>query len=394
LLRTDRTLKPSYYAVKDFITGITNKGTIWGANLYVPKFSDSNPSGYAASYLSNTVFQAAKDMGITHIILWQKNFNEAVNGVKPAQTITQAQMVDAVSRMKNYGLQPIIVLDYNVNDAVALVTALGSNCMMYEVCKEPHVTGSSCYADEATYANRWNEVVSACRQVNPNAMYGGPAVGSIPSTSPRSETWMREWLGQCDGDFVSVHSFYDPITTKSDVISRARTDTITDITYLKDMLADYGKQDLPIVFSEVQWTSAQTTNGWDMDQSFNDDFADSLMSTMEEQDIYAATYWVLMGYDNNFAIIRPPSQNYEKKPQYYAIQDYLNGTGETTTTTTLGTTTTSGSTSTSTTMSSTAISTTTFRSIYTTVPPSFRYRRFDQLIYTINQYLRIKQTMG
>ena len=298
-------------------------GTIWGANLYVPKFSDGNPSGYAATYLSNTVFQAAKDMGITHIILWQKNFNEGVNNVKPAPTITQAQMVDAVSRMKNYGLQPIIVLDYNVTDAVALVTALGSGCTMYEICKEPHVTGSSCYADEATYASRWNEVVSACRKVNPNAMYGGPAVGTIPGTSPRSEAWMRKWLEQCDGDFVSVHAFYDPVDSKSNVISRARTETIADVAYLKGILADYGKQNLPIVYSEVQWTSTVTTNGWDMDQSFNDNFTGNLMSTMEEQNVYAATFWTLIGFDNNFAIIRPPSQSYEKKPQYYSIQDYL-----------------------------------------------------------------------
>ncbi len=304
---------------------VVSTGTIWGANLYVPKFSDSNPSGYAASYLSNTVFQAAKDMGITHIILWQKNFNEGVNGIKPAPTITQAQMVDAVTRMKNYGLQPIIVLDYDVDKAVALVTALGSNCTMYEVCKEPHVSGSSCYADEATYASRWNEVVSACREVNPNAMYGGPAVGSIPGTSPRSETWMRKWLEQCDGDFVSVHAFYDPIDSKSNIVSRARTEVIEDVAFLKDILADYGKQSLPIVYSEVQWTAAVTTNGWDMDQTFNDDFANSLMSTMEEQDVYAAMFWTLIGYNNNFAIIRPPSQSYEKKPQYYSIQDYLTG---------------------------------------------------------------------
>jgi hypothetical protein len=298
---------------------IVPTGTIWGANLYVPKFSDSNPSGYAATYLSNTVFQAAKDMGITHIILWQYNFNEK------AQTITQAQMVDAVTRMKNYGLQPIIVLDYDTAKAAALVQALGSNCMMYEVCKEPHVLGSSCYADEATYANNWNAVVSACRAVNPNAMYGGPAVGAIPGTSPRSETWMREWLNKCDGDFVSVHAFYDPIDSKSNIVSRARTETIADVAYLKDILADYGKQNLPIVYSEVQWTAVVTTNGWDMDQTFNDDFSNSLMSTMEEQDVYAVMYWALIGYNNNFAIIRPPSQSYEKKPQYYSIQDYING---------------------------------------------------------------------
>ncbi len=312
--------KPAYYELTQ--KSIVPTGTIWGANLYVPKLSDNNPSGYAATYLSNTVFQAAKDMGITHLIIWQKNFNEGWYGVKPAPTITTAQMVDAVNRMKNYGLKPIIVLDYNVADAVALVQALGSNCDMYEVCKEPHVDGSSCNTTATDYANKWNAVVNAARQVNPNAMYGGPAVGAIPGTSPRSETWMREWLNKCDGDFVSVHAFYDPIDSQSNIVSRARTETTSDVAYLKGILSDYGKQNLPIFYTEVQWTAAPSTNGWDMDQTFNNDFANSLMSTMEEQNVYAAMYWVLIGYNNNFAIIRPPSQSYQKKPQFYSIQNY------------------------------------------------------------------------
>lgn len=287
------------------------EGVIWGANCYVLR-------SQAQNYVSDTVFQYAAECGLTHLLFWQYPFNQGAPRI-----FTTSQWVSVVDRMKVYGLKPIFDLEYNVDEAVALVTALGNDCMMYEVGKEPHVSGTAATADPDTYVTYWNEIVTACRQVNPNAMYGGPGVGSMPNTSPRSETWMREWLQRCDGDFVSVHAFYDPISSQSDVISRARTDTIEDIVFLKNLMAEYGKEDLPIVFSEVQWTSSVTTNGWDYDESFIRPWTQNLMATMEEYGVHSVFFWVFMGYDTNLDLIRPPSQNYERKPQYYAIQDYL-----------------------------------------------------------------------
>jgi hypothetical protein len=285
-------------------------GTIWAANLYVP-------AGGASTYLSNTVFQAAQEMGLTHILLWQYNYNEHT------RTVSRSQLVDACSRMRNYDLQPIISLEYDIDEAVALVTALGSNCMMYTIGKEPHVSGTTATATVNQYISYWNQIVTACRQVNPDAMYGGPCVGS-PTTSPesRSGVYVNAWLQQCDGDFLVVHSFPGG-NTQADAVNRARTSTIQDMQQLKTKLQQYGKPNMPIVFGEVQWTSAVTSNGWDYDQDFNDQWTQAFMSTAQEQGAYGACFWVLIGYDNNFAILRPPTRDYERKPQFYSIQSNI-----------------------------------------------------------------------
>jgi len=290
-------------------------GTIWVAHLYVPTASS------VTTYLSDRVFQEAQAMGITHIHLWQYNFDTE------SRTITRNQLVDAVHRMKNYGLTPIIDLEYNVNEAVALVTALGTDCMMYEVGKEPHITGTGGSATVSEYVSYFNQIVSACRQVNPDAMYGGPTVGS-PTTSPesRSGVYVNAYLQQCDGDFLSVHS-YPGGSTKSDAISRARSSTISDVQQLKSKMTQYGKN-LPIFITEIQYTSGvqsgtDPSTNWSWDESFMDSWTTALMSTSEEQGIYAIVFWCLIGYDNNFAILRPPAQNYERKPQFYSIQSYL-----------------------------------------------------------------------
>lgn len=285
-------------------------GTIWGANLYVP-------AGGASTYLDNRVFQAAQEMGLTHILLWEYNYNEH------SRTTSRAQIVEACSRMRNYNLQPIISLEYNVNEAVALVTALGSNCMMYTVGKEPHVSGTDATATVNEYISYWNQIVTACRQVNPNAMYGGPCVGSpTTSTESRSGVYVNAWLQQCDGDFLVVHSFPGG-STQTDAINRASSYTVQDMQSLRQKLTQYGKPNMPIVFGEVQWTSAITTNGWDYDQNFNDQWTNAFMSTAESQGLYGAFFWVLIGYDNNFPILRPPSRDYERKPQFYSIQSYI-----------------------------------------------------------------------
>jgi hypothetical protein len=225
--------------------------------------------------------------------------------------------------MRNYDLQPIISLEYDVDEAVALVTALGSNCMMYTVGKEPHVSGTSATATVNEYISYWNQIVTAARQVNPSAMYGGPCVGS-PTTSPesRSGVYVNAWLQQCDGDFLVVHSFPGG-STQNDAINRASSYTIQDMQSLRQKLTQYDKPNMPIIFGEVQWTSAVTTNGWDYDQDFNDQWTNAFMSTAESQEMYGACFWVLIGYDNNFPLLRPPSQNYERKPQFYSIQSYL-----------------------------------------------------------------------
>jgi hypothetical protein len=290
-------------------------GTIWAAQLYVPTASS------AATYLSDRVFQEAQAMGITHIHIWQYNFDTG------SRTISRSQLVDAVRRMKNYGLKPIIDLEYNVNEAVALVTALGTDAMIYEIGKEPHITGTGGSATVDQYVSYFNQIVTAARQVNPNAMYGGPTVGS-PTTSPqsRSGVYVDAYLQQCDGDFISVHS-YPGGSTKSDAISRARSSTISDVQQLKSKMAQYGKN-LPIFITEIQYTSGvqsgtDPSTNWSWDAAFMDSWTTALMSTADEQGMYAIVFWCLIGYDNNFAILRPPAQNYERKPQFSSIQSYL-----------------------------------------------------------------------
>ena len=289
--------------------------TIWGANLYVPANS-------ASVYLHARVFQAAQEMGLSHLLIWQQNFNEG------GGYVTEDQLEAAVTLMKSYNLKPLIGLRYDVSAATSLVRRLGSDCDMYEVCKEPHVSGTSCAADAATYVIRWNHIVDACRAINPNAMYGGPAVGSFPNTSRRSSTWMRAFLsGAHNPDFVSVHSFnYSSGQTKDQVVARACTDPQEDIVNLREMLAAYGRSSLPIVYSEVQWTSSASSPRWDTDttlmnngKNFMDNYTSTLMQTLKDQNVYAMFFWVLIGFSNVFCIITPPP-NYTRKLQFTSIK--------------------------------------------------------------------------
>lgn len=282
--------------------------TIWGAAHYIP-------AGKATSYLNDTVFQLAKDCGITHLLMWQRNYNES-----NALVVTTAQMVAAVKRMKDFGLQPIIDLYYTVAEATALVQALGSDCKIYEVCKEPHISSGCQCVSAADYASKWNAVVNACRPLAaPGTMFGGPAVGIASS----SQSWMQTWLNSCRGDFASYHLFPEG-GTKAGCIANAVSVTTQTVNMYRNMLAAAGKSLLPLLITEAQYTSGvqSGTGDFSTDAAFMTSWTKAFFDTCKGLNVYAVMLWVFMGYDNNFCMVRP---NYAIKPQYTVVKNYIGG---------------------------------------------------------------------
>jgi len=236
--------------------------------------------------------------------------------------------------MKDYALEPEFCLCYDTASAVELVTALGSDCMMYEVGKEPHVGNTGATATKEQYVTYWNSIVDAARLINPSAMYGGPAVGSYTTSPTNSPPYLEYWLTYAHSpDFISVHTFMGNPSSKASAITRATTFTASDVADLNTRLTNHGKAGLPILFTEAQYTSAaQGSAGetdpnisWSWDQSFCDSFTNAFFNACVSNNVYANFMWVFMGYDLNFDLVRPPSRQYALKPQYNTIQTYING---------------------------------------------------------------------
>jgi hypothetical protein len=274
--------------------------TVWGACQYVP-------AGQAVNYLNDRVFQLAKDCGITHLQFWQRNWNES-NQI----TISQAQMKAAVTRMKDFGLKPEICLSTVLSEATSLVQALGSDCKIYEVCKEPHITSGCNCSTASIYASTWNNIVNACRPLaSPDTIFGGPAVGVASS----SQSWMNTFLANCDADFASYHEF-----------ASSQSTIISNVNMYKNLVAQAGKS-IPIMITEAQYTSAVESGTADrsINVAFITQYTNMLFDTCKSLNVYGVFLWVLMGYNNNFCMVRPPAQNYAIKPQYTAVKNYIGG---------------------------------------------------------------------
>jgi hypothetical protein len=300
--------------------------TLWAACHYVPNAYPWNNGVYPVSpYLNDTVFGLMRDSGLTHIQFWQWNYNDSTDRNYPTRRMLTAYWVQVVTRMKDFGLKPEFCLSLDPATAAELAQALGSDCLLYEVCKEPHLTGTGCSCTSATdYATKWNNVVDVCRPLaSPGTKFGGPAVGVAAS----SQTYMQTWLNNCEGDFASYHAF-PAGSTKAACIANATSVVTQYVNLYKNMIAAAGKS-IPLLITEAQYTSAEQTGtdpniNWSWDQAFMDAWTTAFFNTCQALDVYASMIWVFMGYDNNFPIIRPPAQSYAKKPQYYSIQDYIN----------------------------------------------------------------------
>jgi len=303
--------------------------TLWGAGIYIPN-AYPWPTAYPyATNANDTVFQLFEDSGMTHIQFWQWNYNDTNERNYSNRRWTAAMWGATIDRMLDFNLTAEMVLCYDVAKATELVQTLGSDCMIYEVCKEPHVSGTGCTITSGNYLTSWNNVVDACRDINATAWYGGPAVGSYTTSPTNSPPYLEAWLtGAHDPDFVSVHNFLGNPTTKSSAITRATTYTAQDVADLNTRLANHGMAGLPIMFTESQYTSAaqsgtNPSTNWSWDPAFCDSWTNAFCAACEAGNVHSNYLWIFIGYDNNFALVRPASQSYFRKPQYYSVQDYI-----------------------------------------------------------------------
>src|SRR3989304_2681208 len=288
--------------------------TVFGFNQYIVQ-------GRFNDLTNSTVLQLIKDSGARALLVWQWDFNR--NGAKE---VSNAQMVQLANACKQYGIELWVVLCYDPAAAKSLVAALGDLCNHYEVCKEPHISGY-CSASATLYADRWRDVVTACRQVNPNALYGGPVSGRPTNRREWFETWLRDCADIINpqNTFLSYHwySHYSgSLPTQAQLIQNAKTQIPSDIAAFKQLCRSVLGYELPVALTELNWTADPSVARWDEQEAFMTEWTNAAMNALKDV-AWAAFFWNLGGvWENTMSIIKP-GPAYTKKPQYNAIKGFL-----------------------------------------------------------------------
>ena len=114
---------------------------------------------------------------------------------------------ETVNACKACGTAMLVILTHNQPTwNQSLVKYLGNNCNLYEYANEPDLYPSS----GTDYYGWWKADIPALRQINPNAVFIGPALG-IFDASPGG--YIATWLGLCKQnggpfpDGVSYHIY-------------------------------------------------------------------------------------------------------------------------------------------------------------------------------------------
>ena len=287
--------------------------TIWGFNQYIVR-------GRYTDLINGTVFQLVRDSGARALLLWQHDFNTN------RQTMTEAQIINAAQLCKQHGLDFWLVLKYDVAAARSIVAQLGDLCNHYEVCKEPHISGY-CKCSATDYPKKWRDVVVACRQVNPRALYGGPVAGR-----PRTRrSWFTEWLTQCKdlidpaNTFISYHWYahYSGRLPSQTTLTQNAPQIQADVKDLKQLCKGIVGRELPVALTEFNWTADPNVTRLDQQTTFMAKWTKAAMKSCLAANAYAAFFWNLGGvWENTMSIIKP-APAYIKKPQYNAIKEYL-----------------------------------------------------------------------
>jgi hypothetical protein len=141
---------------------------------------------------------------------------------------------------------------------------------------------------------------------------------------------MRTFLRDCDPDFACYHEYCWNPTSKEQALKNARLAVTSNITAYKNIIAESGRN-IPLAITEVQYTSAQQTGtnpttNWSWDVDFITEWTNTFFDVCLEQEIHSMFLWLLLGFDNNYPVLRPPSQGLFRKPQYYAVKNYLYNT--------------------------------------------------------------------
>ena len=292
----------------------------WGTNQYTTNTIYSQ-------CVNSTVFNQIRDAHVDHILFWQWILTDA-----------NIQSIANLCAAIDPPLTLWVDLDYNVADAVDLVTKLGTSCRHYEVCKEPHIAGH-CEATATVYAQRWRDVVTACRAVTDNLSgtfwYGGPVSGRPTNRL----AWYQAWLNlnsdiiDASNTFLSYHwytHYSGALPTQATLISNATNQIASDVQDFRDECNSYLGYELPIALTEFNWTAdpAASPNYSLTDQTFMNNWTNAAMNACVNNDVWAAFFWNWGGsIENTMNIILNQSHAFAPKYQYYSIQNFLEGAG-------------------------------------------------------------------
>jgi len=298
----------------------------WGTNQY-------GQSSWILRVMNGTVFQKIADAHLKIVSTWQWLFSD-----------DQILSISNLCKSTDPPLQLWVNLEYNVPEAVDLVTKLGDDCHYYEVCKEPqsNYTCGLAWATTtpAVYAQRWRDVVTACREVTDDLpgtyWYGGPVSGRAAYRHAYYETWLdvnSDILDPSDS-FISYHWYTHypgySLPSKSTLISTATSQIVEDVTLFNSYCNSYLGAELPIALTEFNWTAADpvTPDYSVTDEAFMQDWTNAAMQACIDNDVWTALFWNFGGYWENAMAIIQNFPNYEPKYQYYAIQDFLEGSSQ------------------------------------------------------------------
>lgn len=158
-------------------------------------FGQNAPPNYTTNTFENTpaIQNLVKQAGIT---LMRVAIND---GAADSEINARAQAC------ANAGCAMLVILPHNdLTFNQHMVTLLGNRCNLYELSNEPDLNNITWQQ----YLSYWNNQIPALRQINPNAAFGGPALGVFSNVS----SYLVPWLNGCKTsgvlpDFVSYHEY-------------------------------------------------------------------------------------------------------------------------------------------------------------------------------------------
>jgi len=158
-------------------------------------FGSNFPPNYTTNTIENTpaIQNLVKQAGITLLRV------AIADGAADSEINARANACAAC------GCAMLVILPHNdLTFNEHLVTLLGSKCNLYELSNEPDLNSITWQQ----YLSYWNNQIPALRKINPNAAFGGPALGAFSNVS----SYLVPWLNGCKSsgvipDFVSYHDY-------------------------------------------------------------------------------------------------------------------------------------------------------------------------------------------
>jgi hypothetical protein len=186
--------------------------------------------------------------------------------------------------------------------------------------------------DTVRFNKEWREIAEAMKKVDPSIKLIGPELHQFnydPAFNPKDvngKDWMTEFL-RANGDLVDVVSFHRypyPRNNVNATVADLRENSHEwdkTIVYLRDLIHQETKRDLPIAITEVNshWSKAIGGDGTP-DSHYNAIWVADMLADMAKNGVFMVNHWMLTssGGQGGWGLVGRG----EVRPSYYVYQLY------------------------------------------------------------------------